>query len=168
MGTSYLLIFVPNVETITLSVFFCGYSFRYRFSLKLMLATLIVWEMVASVSWGFSMVAFPFKFAGWILVFLAGRLAKTISLQSNLEFAAAGAILTLVWDAIATISTALILGSSFKEFLAIYFASIILGIPFTIIHVISNTYLFFMFPYLIKSVVPNIQTKYPNCLRMDA
>ncbi|RMG35095.1 MAG: hypothetical protein D6732_09690 [Methanobacteriota archaeon] len=165
VGTSYLLIFLPNVETITLAIFFYGYSFTARFSFKALVATLAVWEIVANLSWGFSVIAFPFKFLGWLLIYILGMASHRFSLDKPLEFAAIGAVGTLVWDLVATLSTAVVLSTSVNEFLAVYFTSLILGIPFTIVHVTSNTYLFFMFPYLLKSVVPHLKGKYPQYLR---
>lgn len=46
IGTSFLLLSLPNVETITLGVFFMGFVFKPKFGFKTMITTLIAWELI--------------------------------------------------------------------------------------------------------------------------
>ncbi len=165
VATSTILIYIPNVETLTITAFLLGYLFHFRFGYRTLLLTLVVWEFVATVAYSVSLISFPFKLIGWIFVFLLGTLSYQLRNKSRVEFMAIGALGTLVWDIILTLPTVIVLISTPNEAMAVFISSFVFGIPFTIVHVVANSLFFFFVPDLINRLYPNLVSKFPNVVR---
>lgn len=163
VAVTALLIGIPSVEIISLSIFFAGFIFRFRFSVKLLLAITLSWEVVATMVFGFSGYIFPFKILGWFVVLFLGRASRSLNLEKAWEFAIMGGFSALVWDLVVLLALPLTLGNS-ENFVPLLFSSFVFGIPFTVIHVVSNTYLFSLIPVITKSLVPHLSEGYPELL----
>ena len=124
----------------------------------------MTWEFIASISYGFSFIVIPFKATGWLFFLLAGMGCKKKKDLSRIELIAIGMSLTLLWDLITTIPSAMIIGSDAKSFWSVYLSSLIFGIPFYAIHIFSNAYLFAMFPSIAKPIKATLRNKVPSVL----
>ena len=162
--SSFLLIFIPNVETISLSIFLVGYLFKFKSAIQSYLAIVITWEFIASISYGFSFLVIPFKATGWFFFLLSGIACKKRKELSRIELIAIGMSLTLLWDLITTIPSAMIIGNDAKSFWSVYFSSLIFGVPFYAIHVFSNAYMFGMFPTIATPIKTTLRNKVPSML----
>jgi len=163
IAISAILLGIPSVEIITLSIFMAGYLYRFRFASELMMAIVLTWEIVATITFGFSGYAFPFKILGWTFILLAGRLSWRIGINSPIEFATVGAFVTLIWDIILLFSVPFTVGLT-GGFIPLLISSFIFGIPFTFIHVVSNALLFSLLPKIIASIRTPLEKDYSNLL----
>ncbi len=117
------------------------------------LTTAISWEIVATMLMGgFSGVIFPFKVIFWITTGVIGAItADLLKPQHPFEFSIIGASLGLMYDLWVTIGVALLFLSS-NSFIPVFLSRFILGIPFTISHVIGNFAIFSTMPYVIRAI----------------
>ena len=154
IASSLVLIFLPNIETITYTAFLIGFLHGKKNGIFGGLTIAIGWEVVASmVMGGFSGLVFPFKLTFWIFTgFLGGLLNNNkFRLSSPLEFSAVGAFLGLTFDLWVTVGIALMFVNQ-GAFWSILISKIIFGAPFTVAHVIGNTILFSSMPMVIRAI----------------
>ncbi len=153
VATSSILIFLPNVETITYTVFLSGFVLGKRLGALTGLTTAISWEIVASMMMGgFSGIIFPFKIVFWIGTGVLGSsTADLLKPTRSLEFSIIGASLGLLYDLWVTIGVALLFLSS-GSFIPVFLSRFFLGIPFTISHVAGNFAIFSTMPHVIRAI----------------
>ncbi len=160
IASSFLLLFVPNVETITFLTFFVGFVFPLSYALTVTITMVIGWELLLTMIISFSGVTFFFKLLAWCLVTSLGSFARKIKITRAYEFGIFGFISTLVFDVIVTLSIPLLFVTDDEGFISLLIAAFIFGIPFTIAHVISNSTLFSFFPKLLNSILPVLDNKF--------
>lgn len=160
VGSSLLLILIPNVETITFTAFFVGYLFNKKFAYSTTLTMILTWEILASIIFSFSGITFVFKMVAWLLVTTLGLSAKKMKISSPLEFAAFGLISTLIFDILVTIPYAFFFIGQLTDFFTIILTTFIFGIYFTLLHTISNSVLFAYLPKFLDSIIPVLSLRY--------
>ena len=123
----------------------------------MMLTTSIIYELFASIVYGFSGPLFFFKiFAYFFNVLIASNLANILkndesncqsftNLGYHLGFTAIGIILTLLYDLITT-SYSFFLVQNVKAFVLLFIA----GLPYIFFHELTNGIIFFFVPDYIK------------------
>jgi hypothetical protein len=168
MGSSFLLIFVPNVETISFTVFLVGFLFSTRYALSVSLTTILGWEILASMIFGFSGITFLFKIIAWIIITMMGVAARTLKVQRPYEFAILGALAALTYDLLVTIPYALFFVEDEASFWSVFLTSFILGTYFTVLHTAGNTLLFATIPKLVDTIFPLLQYRFSSILRLDS
>ncbi|OLS28999.1 MAG: hypothetical protein HeimC2_01940 [Candidatus Heimdallarchaeota archaeon LC_2] len=160
IASSFLLLFVPNVETITFLAFFVGFVFPLSYALTVTITMVIGWEFLLTMIISFSGITFFFKLIAWIIITILGSFARKIKITRPYEFGIFGFISSLIFDIIVTISIPLIFITDEGGFTSVLIAAFIFGIPFTIAHVISNSTLFSFFPKLLHSILPVLESKF--------
>lgn len=167
MASSFILLNVPNIETITFSVFIVGYLFPRKYALSITLTTVIGWELLVTSVFGFSGITFFFKLVAWCLITLLASFARAVGVNKSYQFAVLGFFSALLFDFLVTISIAILFINSEKTFLTILLTYLILGLLFTIIHVIGNTILFAMIPQFLEVILPLLLRSYPNVTQIS-
>lgn len=162
IATSALLLFFPQIETITVSIFLFAHMFRYRFGLNLSVTITVGWEVVASLVFGFSGILFPFKMVGWLLVYHLGIVSRKLNMKGKFDILLFAIFATILWDLILLIGIPLTLSSSLTEFIPLLLSSFITGIPFTILHIIGNVTFFAAIPMILETVMPLLNKEYPQ------
>jgi hypothetical protein len=100
--------------------------------------------------WGVAGLIMPFQMAGMAIVGIAGGIYRKYGFADNsrrllMEAAVLGAFLTLIYDILTNGGVAILA----ESFLPIF----LIGIPMSVLHVVSNTALFgFAFPPLSKAM----------------
>lgn len=159
VSTNYLLIGVVNVKLMDLIVFTGGYLYGSLFGSGL---GFMIWLVYGTLNpYGFS---FPTLVATSLSETIYGIFGNIYrihieggdGLSSSLKLGILGFLLTFVYDLVTNIFTAFVIGIPIP-------AALIAGIPFSIIHEISNALFFAVgFPPLIQAlrinqVVKNIE-----------
>lgn len=162
IATSLLLLFIPNVETITFFCFFFGFVFSYRYAVSTTITMVLGWEILISMILSFSGITFFFKIAAWLIITSLGYISRRLHVTSAFEFAILGMISALIYDLIVTLSIPLFFVTTQEAFIPLFLTYFVFGLPFTIIHIISNSLLFALFPRLVSSVTPLFELKFPN------
>lgn len=165
IASSFLLLFLPNIETITITVFLAGYLFTRKFGITTLLIIVFSWEILVSSIFAFSGIIFPFKIIGWGIVLLLGNLARWLQVSKSYEFMIFGITSAIIWDSIVSIATPLTLASDPAAFWTLFIVSIIGGIPFTFLHALGNFYFFAMIPTILDSILPPLELHYNYLLQ---
>ncbi len=135
-----------NIEFTSLLTFVTGMVFGAGFGVILGVSVMLVNGIFSP--YGFAGVALPFQIAGMALIGAVGGLyARTIKAKRSsggliMEAAILGALLTLVYDVVTNVSTALLMTSSQLPFLQALAAALISGSVFSVIHICWNSFLF--------------------------
>ena len=163
IGSSVILLPVPNFETISLFIFFVAYVYGYRTGLQMMIVTTLVFEIFATMAYGAGGFLLIFKIIGYApfvaLGSYLGRLEPQVN--SNLDsgaseslrtsryvlFSTMGFTLTFFYDVVTTLSAFLII-PIYDYFLTVF----VTGIPFFLFHETTNAFLFLLLPRLVKVV----------------
>ena len=135
----------PNVEFTSLLVFFIS-AFFGAFVGSTLGATVMFINGFLS-PWGFAGLNLPFQMAGIIIVGVAGGLyggtkKGVYTLSSCGETAVLGAFLTLVYDIITNFGVAVSYMLLGMPTVPAFVSAIISGAPFSLIHVVSNFWVF--------------------------
>ncbi len=156
--SSTFLVYIPNVETITFSIFMVGILLGKKYGVFSGISTALIYEIVATMAWGPGGIVFPFKLITYILVGLTGGLlhGKRHEIKWWI-YSMFGFYLTLFYDFVTTIGPYLIIGQPI-ETLGIY---LLLGTPFYLVHVTNNLVLFSIIPNLLKSLKRLEETYFP-------
>ena len=84
VASSTSLIFIPNLETITIFIFIVSYYYGFRIGFSMMITTASIYELFASIVYGFGGPLFFFKvFAYTVTVGIAAYLSKLINVTYN-------------------------------------------------------------------------------------
>jgi hypothetical protein len=169
VGSSTILLFIPNLETITFFIFLVTLTFGFKIGVQMMLTTTIVFEFFATSLYGFGGWMLIFKIIPYfILVLVASFLNKSVqkekpinkpftdtqkgnsiffisskknNLYNMIFFFILGFSLTIIYDVITTLSLFIIVPS-----VQVLILNFIIGIPYTLFHEITNGLLFMLIP----------------------
>lgn len=166
IATSFILLFVPNVETITILSFLFGFLFPIGYALSITLTMIIGWELLLTMVISFSGITFFFKLVAWCLITLLGSFARKIKITKAYEFGFFGFLSALIFDFIVTISIPLVFISDDRSFTTVLIAALVFGIPFTILHIISNSLLFSFFPKITKGILPILNARFSHIVKI--
>ncbi len=162
VGSSAALLFIPNLETITLFIFLIAFVYGYRTGFAMMITTAFVFEFFASTVYGVATYLLPFKLVSYSITVItaafigkiyyneqnnAKRIEDSLSIpnkvQTKILFAFIGLILTLIYDMI-TVTSIFLFYSSTDAFFVLF----ITGIPWYLFHETTNALLFTLIPTL--------------------
>jgi len=135
-----------NIEFTSFLAFVTGMVFGAVFGA--MLGALVMFVNGFLSSYGFAGVALPFQIAGMVLIGTVGGLYARITKGKRptraliMEAATLGALLTLVYDVVTNVGTALWMSSSQLPFLQAFAVALISGSVFSVIHIGWNLFLF--------------------------
>lgn len=167
IASSLLLIIFPNIETISLTLFLSGLLFSQKYSLSIVLITAFGWELFASMIFGFSGITFLFKIMAWIIIAQLGHLARKFNFKKSSIFLLLGALSAIIYDIFVTIPISLFFINEKSSFIIILITSLIVGIPFTISHIIGNSLMFMMIPKLLDLLAPIINQKFSKITKLN-
>ncbi|MEA3500498.1 MAG: hypothetical protein U9R41_05730 [Candidatus Marinimicrobia bacterium] len=166
-GLGFAFLYIPNIEFLTLITFLSG----LLFGLKRGLIVAIIGEIVFSSLNPFgSSLAFPplllAQVVGFGIIAIAGYVFRgfTQYFQENkiafsILLGAAGFILTIIYDSLTTLAFPIASGFGFKQIIATYIA----GIPFSVIHIVVNTLIFFIIlPKILEYVIQHLPEYFPS------
>lgn len=166
IATSFILLFVPNVETITILSFLFGFLFPMGYALSITLTMIVGWELLLTMVISFSGITFFFKLIAWCLITLLGGFARRLKITKAYEFGFFGFLSALLFDFIVTISIPLVFITDEGSFTNVLIAALVFGIPFTVSHVISNSLLFSFFPKITKGILPILNSKFSHIVKI--
>lgn len=129
---------VPNVEFTSIITFFLGVVFGGPIGGSF--GALVMFINGFLSPWGFAGMIMPFQMVGMAIVGVAGGVLRRYGVPKRqsrmaIESAILGAFLTLTYDIITNIGTAIISGIP-------VILVLITGVTFALIHIISNTIIF--------------------------
>jgi len=135
----------PNVEFTSLIIFLVGAIFGI--SLGATLGVLVMFINGFLSPWGFAGLMLPFQVTGMVIVGVGGGLYKRTrggcyDVESCIETAVLGAFLTLVYDIITNFGIAVSYMLLGIPILPAFISAIISGALFSVIHVVSNAFVF--------------------------
>ena len=58
IASSLILIYIPNIETITITMFLAGFLFDKKYAISIVIITAFGWELFVSMIFGFSGIIF--------------------------------------------------------------------------------------------------------------
>lgn len=158
------LIYIPNVELVTATFFLAGYFLGCGRGI----IVAILGEFLYSLLNPYGVAAPPLLVAQIVsmtLVGMSGGLFRQFQLrthlpkwQQHLLSGLLGLLLTFVFDLLTTVSFLVFAGLNLQKFLV----SVIYGLSFYILHMVSNTLIFFLvIPLMIRALekrIPNLQS----------
>lgn len=135
----------PNVEFTTFLVFLAGVFFGALVGSAFGITVMFINGFASP--WGFAGLMLPFQVAGMIIAGIVGGLygqskKDTYTLSSSGETAALGTFLTLIFDVITNFGVGLSYMLLGMPILPAFINAIVLGAPFSLIHVVSNFFVF--------------------------
>jgi hypothetical protein len=153
--TSTAIIFIPNVETMSFTIFLSGYLFGKKTGLKVAWVSSFGFEIIASsLMGGFNLVIFIFKMITYSLIGYTGYLGAKWEITKSWELIPFGIFFALLFDLLTTVGftlTYLSLGVDVFLFNLIY--SLTVGFfPFTLFHIIGGAVLFSAIPKVASSI----------------
>lgn len=165
VASSTALVFIPNLETLTLIFFLVGYRYGIRAGSGVAIISTILYEFIASAFWGPSGIIFFFKFPPYLLTAcLGGIFGRKVNLdgkkqnqEENLKngepwsllFAIVGVIVSFIYDFVTTISFLLWT----PEFtIGTLIVQMMIGLPFTAMHCATNFVMFLFIPLINKNL----------------
>ncbi len=166
VASSFILILIPNIETITFTAFLLGYVFKRKFAFETTLTMVITWEILATIVFSFSNITFFFKLIAWLLITQIGRFARNIKITSSISFAIFGGLSAIIYDLLVTIPYAIFFIGQKINFITVIISSFVFGIYFTLSHVLGNAFFFSLFPRIISSISPILRQKYPDLIEI--
>jgi len=148
LASNYALIWLPNVKVMDLIVFVSGLRFGAFIG---GIVGILVWAIYGSINpYGFVLPIWLGCMAAESLFGMAGGLVRAYSPVSpsnrtrlSLEMAVIGVLLTFAYDLATNLLSALTI-SWFETHIETILAVIISGIPFAVVHEVSNGILFFL------------------------
>ena len=169
LGVGYALAFVPNVELVTTMIFLAGVLMRLKRGLLVGILGEFLFSALNPIGSG---LLFPpmliAQIAAMTVVCLTGALLRNYilnwktSLSNIILIGAIGFLLTLFYDILVSAAYPLSAGFKLRETVA----TIIAGLAFSVIHLISNTIIFIVLvPLTAQQVfraIPYFQELHPQ------
>ena len=169
LGVGYALAFVPNVELVTTMIFLAGVLMRLKRGLLVGILGEFLFSALNPIGSG---LLFPpmliAQIAAMTVVCLTGALLRNYilnwktSLPNVILIGAIGLLLTLFYDILVSAAYPLSAGFKLRETVA----TIIAGLAFSVIHLISNTVIFIVLvPLTAQQVfraIPYFQELHPQ------
>ncbi|MCY3413269.1 MAG: DUF4430 domain-containing protein [Candidatus Heimdallarchaeota archaeon] len=165
IATSFMLILVPNIETISLTAFYLGFTFKRKFALQTTVIMVIGWELLATLVFSTSGIIFFFKLIAWIFIALMGYLASSFHVSKPEYFMIFGVISALIFDLLVTIPYAILNATSISTFYSLFLSSVVIGLFFSSMHIIGNLFLFALFPLLFDTLDHLLSMKFGSIKR---
>jgi len=138
---STIVVFVPNFELISVTIFLISLLFGVYYGLLAAISISLVYEFIITLIVGPAPYLFPFKLICYIILALIAGLTRKFFLRLSFwELGILGSLFALIYDVFVTIGFVTI-GSN-KLIMSILLAAIVNGTLLTIIHVIGNFILF--------------------------
>lgn len=163
VSSSTALLIVPNVEMMMIIIFIAGYRYGLRAGVSTATIATILYEMIASAFFGWLPLVTLAKFPAYLLATIIGSIlgradrplvdlknGQPESVQrTSILLGIIGLLLTLAYDLLTTLAFGVsTVGFNLRGLALIYF----LGMPFTILHEISNFIVFLWFPTIMKAM----------------
>ena len=147
---SSIVVLVPNFEFISLTIFLISLLFGSYYGATAAIAIALIYEFLVTPIYGASGLLILFKlFCYLVLALVVGLSRKRLVKLSFWELGIIGSLFALIYDSITTFGGLLVIGvTNFQQNLpaeisfTVFITLMIVGIPMTIIHVISNFILF--------------------------
>ena len=139
---STIVVFVPNMEFISVTIFLISLLFGVYYGLMVAIAVPVVYEFIIIAIIGSAGYLIYFKLISYvILALITGLLRKVLSKLSFWELGVLGSLFAIVYDVLTTIGYQIVVIRT--EFVLSYLLVLLgSGIVFTIAHVVSNFVLF--------------------------
>ncbi|MFQ5977858.1 MAG: hypothetical protein ACE5OZ_07010 [Candidatus Heimdallarchaeota archaeon] len=162
VSSSTALLLIPNVEMMIIVIFITGYRYGLRAGISTTFVALILFEMVASALFGWLPLVTLAKIPPYLLTTAVGSLLghadrplekkydqTEASENISLLLGTIGLLLTLFYDCLTTLAFGVSsVGFDLRALALIYF----LGLPFTLLHEISNFIIFLWFPIIMQAM----------------
>jgi hypothetical protein len=153
--TTTAIIFIPNVETMSFTIFLSGYLFGKKTGLKVAWVSSFGFEIIASsLMGGFNLLIFIFKVITYSIIGYSGSLGAKWEITKSWELIPFGIFFAILYDFLTTVGftlTYLSLGVDVFLFNLIY--SLTVGFfPFTLFHIIGGAVLFSALPKIAASI----------------
>lgn len=150
LGGNYALASIPNVEMSTLMFFVVAYLFGPVSGLSCMMVVSLIYGIFNP--WGvFIPQIWLSQVVGWMFTVLIGSMLYGNRHNYRLTFILCGLLCTLLFDMLTNLGFAMIFGMP-------YINALIFGLPFMIVHVLSNMILFGLsVPVINRIEILNIQ-----------
>jgi len=158
----YALVLIPNVELGTTVLFFTGLVFGAQVAVPCAILSSIVFASINP--WGvFIPQVWLAQLIGWLYVVTAAHLARTPDREIGWRgLAILGAAVTIEFDLVTNIGYSL-------AFSVPYWVAVLAGLPFMIIHVVSNAWLFALaIPRLERALLPALNSQIAPEARMSS
>ncbi|MHA2378328.1 MAG: hypothetical protein ACXADO_01770 [Candidatus Thorarchaeota archaeon] len=146
---NYTLVMIPSVELGSSILFVTAYTFGWTIGAPCALIMSVVFGFVNP--WGFTILEILVtQIIAWLYIVAAGAVMgsgsplKRTKVPRSWQLAVAGLFLTLFFDLLTNFGYALAFGLP-------YWVTILTGLPFMVVHVVSNTVIF-------GAVVPRLDT----------
>lgn len=141
IASDYVLTPALNVKLLDTIVFSVTFAFGFRIGASVAILSELIWSSISP--YGFSLPIVPFLVIGELLYVVAGYFASKIWGEEsfspvssrNLYFGAILAICAFIWDLETNLATGLIEGA---RTLSAYLVVLAFGIPFAILHELSD------------------------------
>lgn len=163
VASSTALLLIPNVEMMMLIIFIVGYRYGLRAGVSTTIISLILFEMIAGALFGWLPLVTLAKLPPYLLTTAVGSFLghsdrpfpeKKIpnhdsSQKTSVLLGIIGLLLTFIYDLLTTLAFGISsVGFDLRGLAIIFF----LGLPFTILHEISNFLIFCWLPTIIKAM----------------
>lgn len=155
VATSLILVFVPNLETITLVIFIISLRYGFRMGLFTAVTITLTFEIMASQIYGSGAVVIPFKLLAYLLVGLTGHIwGESNQVPGKTILAVTGASLAIIYDLITTFGIVFWLNQPMSTYFVLVAIGFVAPPFFTPLHMIGNAFLF--------QLIPSIQNQLEN------
>ncbi|MFQ6617061.1 MAG: hypothetical protein ACE5QV_00110 [Fidelibacterota bacterium] len=156
VASGYMLIFVPNVELISATIFVSGYILGASRGAIVGFTAELIYSGFNPMGSGFALPhLLAAQISGMVLTGIGGGLVKrmpgfnSISYKSSPLFGIVGGFFTFIYDSLTTLSFPLAAGFSGAQIIATYIA----GLGFSLLHIFSNILIFAtLLPLAIRAV----------------
>ncbi|MHA1866656.1 MAG: hypothetical protein K9W46_10745 [Candidatus Heimdallarchaeum endolithica] len=139
---SSITVLIPNVEFISFTIFLITILFGLSTGIFSMISISLIYELIVTPIYGSSGILILFKMVCYlILILITVILRKIIEHLSFWEIGVFGSFFALFYDIVTTIGGQLVIFQS-NITLTYLFTVLVLGIPFTIIHILGNFIIF--------------------------
>ncbi len=139
---STIVVFVPNFELISVTIFLVSLLFGIYYGLITAISVSIVYEFIISAIFGPASYLIVFKLVCYIVLVLIAGLARRILLKLSFwELGIIGSLFALMYSILTTLGFQIVIIQE-KIVFRYLISLLIAGVPFTIAHVVSNFILF--------------------------
>ncbi|MHA1199182.1 MAG: hypothetical protein ACTSQF_07515 [Candidatus Heimdallarchaeaceae archaeon] len=155
---SIVVVIVPNFEFISVTIYLVSILFGVYYGLLTAISTTLVFEFVATTLVGPASYLIVFKLACYVILALIAGLARKGFLKLSFwELGVFGSLFALFYDLVVTFGFQVVLVP--EQSFAYYLDLLILGVPFTISHVISSFVLFSLTITIINWIMSAFQVR---------
>ena len=158
---SSVVVLIPNFEFISLTIFLISLLFGSYYGTAAAIAIALIYEFLVTPIYGASGLLIPFKLLCYLcLAVVVGLSRSRLVKLSFWELGIIGSLFALIYDSITTFGGLVVIGITNIQqnlpseiSLTVFITLMIVGIPMTIIHVISNFVLFGLSKTMINWII---------------